>query len=541
MSLLLRLFGGRASRDTFEPVTSSLAFGHGKVTTSGEMVSPDSAMTLCAYFASIRAISEDIAKLPACAVERIEPRGRRPLADHVVTRLFDESFSPSVGSFTGRETLLQWALGWGNGCAHIERDGNGRPLAMHLIHPTRLRIRLDAGRLVYDVRADDTAAGAPWVRLQQSDVFHLRGPGDQYQGWSIARLGAETFGASMAARDFGASFFRNDTAIGAVISFPNRMDEGDRKAFRASLSDAYAGAQKAGTPLVLDNGAKIDRLSIAPEDAQLLDLKEFDVEEVARWFRIPPHKIGHLKRAAGWSTLEMANTDYVVDCLQPWAVRIEREAQRKLIGTGPVSLRHYFQGLLRGDFESRTSGYSTMLNMGAMTPNEIRELEDMNPATDENADRLLVQGALVRLDSLGERDAADRPAGGAPPPPPGNAEPEEEPEDPDEPASSAAVDYRRVAMQSAMSRLWAKESKAFERRAEKHREDAPAFERWARSFYEELRGDFVSGVGPILNDEAQTSRMAAAYATSRAKQALAAYAARRPLTNPTLVDMESLR
>lgn len=465
-------------------------------TTSGERVNPTTAMGLSCYFAGVRNISEDLAKLPKSVVERVLPRGRSVLDEHPVTRLLDEEFNPYCDAFTGVQTVTFWAVGWGNGCAEIEFDDAGRVVAMWPIHPSRVTLELVKGVPVYNVLIDDlTGRLTPPQPYPHHEIFHLRGAGDQWQGWSPAQLHAETIGIGLAARGFAAAFFGNDTAIGNVVTLEGRIPKQEREAFRQDLQQNYAGARRSHGLLVLDSNAKLARMGLPPQDAQYIETQEWTVEDVARILRCPPHKLGHLKRASGWSTLEATNTDYVVDTLMPWAVRWEKEARRKLLAGEPRRRAvFFFQGMLRGDFKTRSDGYRSMVQGGVMTPNEVRELEDMNPSASPGADELWMQGAMAPMSRLlaGPAPAAAASRGS-------------DPTTEDEPPADGAADMSvedRVRGEALAERVGRKVAAAFSRKASSHADDIEGFRSWTRRFTSRLTDELSRGAGPILGDRA---------------------------------------
>lgn len=468
----------------------------GAKTTSGERVTPTSAMGLAAYFAGVRNISEDLAKLPKAVVERAAGGGRKVLDDHPVTRVLHEEFNPYCDAFSGVQTLTQWALGYGNGLAEIEWTEAGQVAALWPINPSRVFLKFEGGEPVYMVAVDDLAGRttAP-IPYRSDEVFHLRGIGDQWQGWSPAQVHAETIGLGLAARGFAAAFFGNDTAIGNVVTMAGRIPKEEREAYRASLNASYAGAKRAHGLLVLDGDAKISRMGLPPQDAQFIETQEWTLEDVARILRCPPHKLGHLKRASGWSTLEASNTDYAVDTLMPWAVRWEKETKRKLLRLEPRrSVVIYFQGMLRGDFKTRSDGYRGLIQGGVMTPNEARALEDMNPSDEPGADQLWMQGAMAPLSRLRAAPAAAPAASKAP-----AADPSADP------AADPAAEERiaaRVQTEVLAERIGRKVAAASARHAAKHAGDLPAFQRWARSFAEDVRDELVRGMATTLGERA---------------------------------------
>ncbi|MHC4697117.1 MAG: phage portal protein, partial [Planctomycetota bacterium] len=345
----------------------------------GETVGPDKALTLSAYFAAIRAISEDVAKLPLILYERMEPRGKRRMPKHPVYRLLHDEPNPEMSSMSFRETLTLHAIGWGNGCAEIVRSKQGRALALWPLDPARVRIeRDDAKRIVYIVQPVD---GGKEITFASRDIFHLHGLGfDGLTGYSVAHLARESIGGALAAERSGAALFGNGSRPGGVLEHPGVLSDEARMYLRQSWEEKHKGAENANKTAILEQGLQFKPISIPNKDAQWIEAREFMVSELARWLRIPPHKIAHM-RDATFSNIESQAREYVTDTLQPWHVRWEQEIARKLIpARSGLFAEHLVDGLLRGDTETRFNAYRTAILAGWMSRNEARALENMNPA-----------------------------------------------------------------------------------------------------------------------------------------------------------------
>lgn len=384
------------------------ALSGGRLTTSGEHVSPESAMTLSAYFACLRCISEDVGKLPLIVYKEVKPRGRERLINSPIYNLLKTKPNNEMSSISFRETLQHWAMGWGNGYAEIVRDGGGVAREMYPIHPSRVTVIRDtSGEILYRVRPSiDLQTGAATGKgdryLRPDEMFHLHGLGKAgIDGYSIAGLAAESLGVGLAAQKFGAAFFGNGTSVGGILSHPGKLSDPAIEKLKKAWNEAHQGAGNAHGLAVLEEGLKYDRTSIPPEDAQFIETRQFSVEDVCRWFRVPPHKIQHLLRAT-FSNIEQQSIEYVVDCLMPWLERWEQEIKRKLIGENETEVyaKHLINGLMRGDQAARAAFYKALFEMGALSPNDIRELEDMNPI--EDGDNYYVQLNLTTLKNAGQ-------------------------------------------------------------------------------------------------------------------------------------------
>lgn len=395
----------------------------GRSTSTGERVSPETAQTIPAYFAAIRVVSEDVAKLPLIVYKRLEPRGKDRAPDHPVYRLLHKAPNPEMSSFAFREVLTQHALSWGNGYAEIVRDGSGTPTEVWPIHPSRVRAMREDGVLRYDVREDQG-----WVPVDPYNMLHIHGPGgDGVSGLSMAQLLAESIGVSLATQRYAAAFFGNNSSPGGILSHPTRLSPEATQNLRKSWEERHGGSANVGRVAILQEGMTWQSISIPNEDAQFLETRRFQVEEIARAFRIPPHMIGDLSKAT-FSNIEQQALEYVQNTLMPWLVRWEQEVSRKLFDAADDEhfAEHLVTSLLRGDQAARSAFYSTLFNIGSLSPNDIRELENMNPV--EGGDEYFRPLAMQRLTDEDEEPEPETPAPMPPmqQPPPDQPEPEED-------------------------------------------------------------------------------------------------------------------
>lgn len=415
IDILGAIVGGGSEPGGWWPVNN-----WGARTTAGETVGPASALQASAYFAAIRCISEDLAKLPL-PVYRFDGRSREIQPAHPVAALFRGQSNGEMTAFSLRETMIGHALSWGNGYAEIVRDGAGRPRQLWPIHPSRVTVKRDESGALYYCVAADYALKQPEVILAPADVFHLHGLGDGVTGYSVLRLAAESLGIALAAQRFAASFYGNGANPGMVLKHPKALSDPARAHLRESWAQMYQGPERAGRTAILEDGMDIARLSIPPDEAQFLESRQFQVEEIARWFRMPPHKLQHLLRST-FGNIEHQSLEYVTDTLTPWAARFEAEADAKLLdGDGTLTLKHDFSALLRGDHNARANYYRTMVNLGVLTPNEVRQAEGLNPGP-QPLDEFYMQSNMLPLDKLGEQTSrAQAPAA------PSGDEPQQEP------------------------------------------------------------------------------------------------------------------
>ena len=372
-------------------------------TASGERVSPRTALNVSAYFAAIRAISEDVAKLP-CPVYRELPRGREKLQEHPVTQLLNVAPNDEMGPMTFRTTMLAHAMGYGGGFAAIQREGDGvAPHALWPIDPSSVAImRIGDGRLVYRV---NDAEGGP-LYLAASQMYHLHGLGfNGLSGYSIAEMARETLGLAKAQEKSGAALFGSGSRPGGVLTTPMKLKPEVRQELRKQWDTLFSGAENTAKTAILHAGFTWTPISSPNKDAQWIEARQFSVEEIARWFRMPPHKLQDLTHGT-YSNIEHENISYVVDTLTSWMTYAEQEAGRKLLTPMErkrLYVRHNASALLRGDMAARFESHQKAIYAGWKNRNEVRELEEMNPMPDDqNGDEFLIPVNMQLASRLGE-------------------------------------------------------------------------------------------------------------------------------------------
>ncbi len=369
---------------------SNLWAGHR--TQAGVHINSHSALSVSAYFDAVRIISEDIGHLPLFVLERLEPRGKRRATEDSRYRLLHSQANPLMTAMTWRESLISYALRWGNGFAPILRDRT-RIIALGApIHPSRVTLQFNVNdELEYRVQTNVSPTvthptrgdSLPTVYMP-GEMIHLRGLGEGLLGYSVAQFAAESLGLTLAAQQFGASFFGNGAQLGGVLMHPGKLSD----TAAAHLKETW-NTQKSTEKLetaVLEEDMKWARIGIPPNDAQFLETRMFQVAEIARWFRLPPHKLGDMTNAT-FSNIEQQSLDYVVGTLMPWIVRLEQELLNKLFLSSERFFPEVFTlGLLRGDSTSRANFYRTLFYLGALSPNDIRAAENLNPILDSDGD-----------------------------------------------------------------------------------------------------------------------------------------------------------
>ena len=406
MNILSGLF---KSRDRPKNATSGSAFRfYLGTSTAGKSVSERSAMQMTAVYACVRVLSEAVAGLPLHLYKYTDKGSKEKAIDHPLYFLLHDEPNPEMCSFVFRETMMTHLLLWGNAYAQIIRNGKGEVIGIYPLMPNRMTVDRDEhGQLFYQYqlsRDDAQTMKGSMVKLKPSEVLHIPGLGfDGLVGYSPIAMAKNAIGLSIATEEYGSKFFANGAAPGGVLEHPGTLKNPAR--VRESWNQAFGGSANANKVAVLEEGMHFTPISIAPDQAQFLETRKFQLNEIARIFRVPPHMIGDLERAT-FSNIEHLSLEFVKYSLDPWLVRWEQSMARVLFNEDEK--RDYFikfnvDGLLRGDYQSRMSGYSVGIQNGFLSPNDVRELENMDLIPDElGGNRYLCNGNMIDVGSAGK-------------------------------------------------------------------------------------------------------------------------------------------
>lgn len=405
MGIFSKLFGTRASPKN-RTAGSAYSFYLG-TSAAGKVVSERSAMQLTAVYACVRILAEAVAGLPFHLYRRNE-NGTEKAVNHPLYFLLHDEPNVEMTSFVFRETLMTHLLLWGNAYAQIIRNGKGEVIALYPLMPDRMSIDRDSksGRIHYEYTTtsdDPLSKKGMSVKLSAHDVFHIPGLGfDGLVGYSPIAMAKNAIGSAIACEEYGARFFANGATPGGVLEHPGTLK--DPSKIRESWQTAFGGSRNAGRVAVLEEGMKYTPVSIAPEQAQFLETRKFQIEEIARIFRVPPHMIGDLEKSS-FNNIKQQSLEFVKYTLDPWVSRWEQAIRRSLLSEHEKKdyiVKFNVDGLLRGDYESRMSGYATARQNGWMSANDIRELEGMDRIPlEDGGDLYLVNGNMLPLKDAG--------------------------------------------------------------------------------------------------------------------------------------------
>ena len=376
--------------------------------TSGRKVNEHSAMQMTAVYACVRILSESIASLPVHLYQYESEGNTAKAVKHPLYRILHDEPNPEMTSFVFRETLMTHLLLWGNAYAQIIRNGKGEVIGLYPLMPNRMTVDRDkSGQIIYQYQMQDSDAHTGktgYVTLRPSEVLHVPGLGfDGLVGYSPIAMAKNAIGLSIATEEYGAKFFANGATPGGILEFPGTVK--NPESIRESWNKGFSG-NNAHKVAILEEGMKYTPISISPEQAQFLETRKFQIDEIARIFRVPPHMVGDLEKSS-FSNIEQQSLEFVKYTLEPWIIRWEQSLNRALLTEKEKPdyfVKFNVDGLLRGDYQSRMNGYAIGIQNGFMCPNDVRALECLDLIPDEQGgNKYMCNGNMIDLASVGKQ------------------------------------------------------------------------------------------------------------------------------------------
>lgn len=376
MSLILSIIGRQKIEAAVDPFDDRWYGGAASQSIAGVNVSADTALKLSTVWACVTLLAETVATLPLVVYQQASD-GKQRATNHPLYSVLHDQPNQTQTAFEFWLMMMAHLLLRGNAYAFILPGARGFADQLEPIHPDAVAVeKLENGRLRYLVQQKD-GTRKPYT---QDDIFHLRGLSlDGVTGVSVIRYARDTVGLGMAAEHYGSRFFRNDSRPGGVLQTDKKLTPDAANRLKVGWESAHSGGNQHRVA-VLEEGMKWQQIAIAPQDAQYLETREFQAEDVCRWFRVPPHMVGLTSKATSWgSGIEQMSIGFVTYTLLPWLVRIKQAISRDLIlATDRYFADFVIEGLLRGNITDRYTAYATGVQWGWLSPNEIRRLENMN-------------------------------------------------------------------------------------------------------------------------------------------------------------------
>lgn len=367
----------------------------GALAASGARITPQNAMRLVAVWSCVTLIAQTIASLPL-GVYRREERGRKELRNPAERFIWGVP-NPEMTKQSFWETVIGSCVLTGNSYTYIVRNGLGQIAEIWPLDPRRVApYRTEKGEKRYRIDGYDT---------DPSKIMHVPGYGDGFRGLSPIGQAREAMGLAASAEEFGARFFGQGTALSGILTTDQNLSEAQLKMLDASWTASHQGPQNAYKAAILGGGLKWTSVSVPPADAQFLETRKFQTEEIARLFRVPPHMIGAVDKTTSWGTgIEQQTIGFVTYTLRSWITRYEQAITDNLLPADNRYAAWNVNGLLRGDIRTRAAYYTAMRNIGVLSPNEIREKEEENPYNGGDAYDLPLNSASSGRDSAARDD-----------------------------------------------------------------------------------------------------------------------------------------
>lgn len=377
------------------PSVSLISGLSGGMTSAGVRVNEITAEGISAWFACRQVISETVGQLPLKVFRKLD-RGKEPDERHPLYFVLHDQLNTEWTAYEGKEFLTRCLADWGNAYAEIQRNTRGEVVALWPLAPNRMTVDRDGqGRKRYRYSA---ASGAlfEWINnIARPPIFHLRANTiDGLIGRSAIRILADCFGLTKAAEEFGSRFFANDATPSMVATYKGRLNAQQKQNLRESWQRVYGGLSNAHRLAILEHDIQLTKMGVDPQAGQFLETRNLQIEEIARILRVPLFMIQHMTKSTSWgSGIEQMMLGFVNITLMPWLTIWQQAIGRDLLTAKSFETHaalFVVNALVRGDFKTRMDGYAVQIDKGIATPNECRELEDLNARTDPYGDEAMV-------------------------------------------------------------------------------------------------------------------------------------------------------
>lgn len=376
---------------------ASMAVALGSGSDAGEAVSETGVMGLSAVWSCVNLLAGTIGSLPLMVYRVTGDGERRVERTHPLYRLLHDSPNFDQTAVDFWEFISASLELWGNAYARILRDGTGKIIGLVPIRPDWVTVkRLPSGSIEYAWSEDGRA-----YRLTDTQILHVRGfGGSPLGGMSTLQYARNSFGLARAVDRAAGNTFRNGLRPSGALTFKDWLTPEKRQIAETRLAEKFMGSQNAGRPMILEGGTEWTPFTINPEDAQMLESRRFSVEEICRFFGVPPHMVGHTEKATSWGTgLEQQTLGFVKFTLRRRLKRLEQALMKQLLTPAEIArgviIEFNLEGLLRGDSAGRASFYQSALQNGWMTINEVRALENRSPIEGGEIPRMQMQNVPI--------------------------------------------------------------------------------------------------------------------------------------------------
>jgi HK97 family phage portal protein len=383
-----RLFEKRDSFHVRQEPPGWVVKGYGNDSYAGKSVSVEGSLSVTAVMAGFTILSEDSASLPLVFYRRLK-RGKERAYESPYYKLLHDEPNPEHTSMVYRELIVGHMLGWGNHYSQKIWDKRGVLRELWPLRPDRMQVFRENGQRKYLYTEQNNNKRA----FRADEIWHVPAWGfDGLTGISRITQARNAIGLAMATEEYGSKTFANGARPALALIAKKKLTDAAMKNLQESWNQVYQGSENSNKTAVIETDIDIKEIGFPPEDAQFLQTRQFQVSEIARIFRIPPHMIGDVEKSTSWGTgIEQQEIGYLTHTLRPWLTRIEQSAKKDLLLSEEKAIyywEHLVDAMLRSDIQTRFAAYVQAITNGFMTRNEVRERENMNPL--DGLDRPLV-------------------------------------------------------------------------------------------------------------------------------------------------------
>jgi len=397
MSLISELIEHRKSSIDKPWQWPSLASYFGTPTAAGVKVNEQISLQLSVVYACVRLIATSIGMLPLSLHQDTGGGNSRIAIEKPLNKILLRMPNSEMTAYAFKQTMMANVLLWGNAYAEKIVNGAGEVVELWPLESSKMQVSLEKGKRKY-LYKDETE-----ITFRSDQIFHL--PGLSFNGLTgVSPINAmrNELGLGLALQDYGSKFFANGTHMGGALEHPGKLGEKARVHLKQDLDQSFAGSGNAGKTIILEEGMKFMKFGMPADDAQFIESRKFQLEEIARYFGIQLHMIQNLDKATN-NNIEQQSIEFKTYALNPWAVTWEQEIYRSLLTLAEQNKNYYgkfnLNALMRGDYKSRMEGYRTGVQMGLYSLDEVRGLEDLNPiGEDKGGDIHWVNSAMIPID-----------------------------------------------------------------------------------------------------------------------------------------------
>lgn len=364
---------------------------------AGTTVTEWKSLQLSCVFACVRLISTTMAMLPLSLHQEVKDKSKIA-TNKKLHKVLYRMPNPELTAFTFKQTMQSHVLLFGNAYARKVYNNAGEVIELWVLAPWEMKVEMIDGRKIYTYTTPDGKE----KKYTSDEIFHLPGLSfNGIQGYSPIKVMRDEVGLGLALQDFGSKYFKNGTNLGGFIEHPGTLGDKAFERVKGDMESKYNQVSNSHKTIILEEGMKYNKIGIPAEDAQFIQSRKFQLEEICRYFGVQLHMIQNLDRAS-FNNIEHQSIEFRTYCLSPWATIWEQEIYKNLLNSRERDKNYYakfnMNALMRGDYKNRMEGYRVGVQMGLYSLNEVRKKEDENPIEMDGGDTHWVNAAMIPID-----------------------------------------------------------------------------------------------------------------------------------------------